>query len=420
MNTKSRMNFDWTKYVGMSDYEIMTLLDRNKAEEARKYKLIAYLYYRKMCKKRELELEEMLTGSRERLVAKYGGPAVERLEDAAWKNMYELRKIENTEKFKKHLFDIEKLGEVGEKLDRLSVDLGMKQEELNAVGFAVLAADDKSVPILEKIIESDEPADDPEIDEFRIASAETMESLLQLYKEGIKEPLATMMKAGLLRCCQNYADCKDKTEAVKWSGVIGDILNDLEQKPELIEMCGFSEHELDLAHGAVVMGEIIKTGMKALEAYQEAALSCEEIGAEKADEYTLAIIKMEMVFADREKQVESILPNADKPVTGSLQSQIGKNVTVEEARNGRVADKVEKLASQIKQTEAFKKIQRTDLFNRVSIFSQNADRRTIFGEGVYELEGYAKSVSQKQTVQKAEKEYESPTPAEKSKCVTLL
>lgn len=383
----SNAHFDWTKYVGMNDVELLEFLDGAELEEVRRRKLISYLYYRTMCKKHELELEEMMERYRESLVQRYGEEAVEYLEEAAVRNRRELDKIGRTEEYTRHLFDMDKLGECGERIHSLADNLNFKNEDVNAVGLAVMASDEASASVVERIIKQDDPLDDPEIHKYRIASAETMANLLKLYKEGHKEPLATMMKAGLLRCCQNFANCKDKTESVKWSGVIGDILDDLEKKPELIELCGFTEQELDAAHGAVVMGEIIKKGMKALNEYQDAALSGRKLTKEQEDEYSLAIIQMEMVFADREKQMEVLGGSTQMRPPSALQNHIGKNVTVEDARKGKVAFEAEKLRSKIRNTKVFKKIQGADMFERASTFSKNSNRRSIYRETINELEG---------------------------------
>lgn len=383
----SNANFDWTKYAGMNDAELIEFLDGAELEEVRRRKLITYIYYRQVREKHELELKELIDEVRKSLVEKYGEEAVEELEEASLQTKRETKSIENTQEYVRHMFDTEKLGEKGKNIEKIAKDIKFTSTDVNAVGMAVLTADEKADPVVEKIINAENPKDDPEIDHYRLASAETMENLLMLYKEGVKEPLAQMMKAGLLRCCQNYANCKNKTESVKWSGVIGDILDDLEKKPELKELCGFTEQELDAAHGAVVIGEIIKNGMKALEEYQDAALSGKDIPREKQEEYSLAIIQMEMVFADREKQMDAFNNFEEKTTPSALQNHIGKNITVERARKGVVAPEVENLKIKIKKTEVFKKIQKADVFTKASVFSKTNDRRNLYRDTIKEIDG---------------------------------
>lgn len=401
-----KKNMDWTDYMDKSDAELMGMLDGDELEEIKRRKMITYMYYRIMYQKREQELKEMwdsIEAYHAELVEKYGRKAVERLEEDAVQTKRDIAKTEKCEEYTRHLFDKEKLGECGERIEKLSKELKLKKEDVNAVGLAVLTSDENAEPIVDRIIKAENPMDDPEIDKYRIASAETMENLLQLYKEGNKEPLAMMMKAGLLKCCQNYADCKDKTEAVKWSGVIGDILDDLEKKPELLDICGFSQQELDTARGAVVMGEIIKKGQKALAEYQDAALSGKPLTRNQEEEYSLSIIQMEMVFADREHHMEAMQGVTEKLPPSTLQNHIGRNVTVENARNGRLADENENLKTQIKKTDVFKKIQNTDIFTRASVFSRNEDRRTVYRETIRELEVRYAEESKKNVQQKEAK-----------------
>lgn len=427
-----RFIYDWFELERLEKAAFNGELDEEMADidiaDLRRNKLIMYKVYQEMIEKR-LETEKdfweavyPIDATRAALIAQYGEEEVlevesdtyeinlaladiERALNRSWEEFedpeteLEVNEEGNIVQNRNSVFELnEEAGQTSApaSLQDIARKYGFTRKQISAIGLAASAAADVSGDYdreegetmehrasinYEKFANRLVNAGDPFNAEFivgihNLASKAIKESLIA-YDNGDPAKLGKLLREGIKKTSEMFADARDPQDATKRAGQLKKMLEILENHPDVAEAANLNEEERSAAYGAVNMGEMIYKGLSALHKMQEAALSMTELPDNLKDSYSQDIFQMQFVLNDRNRQIEVFRDSPGMKLPPSeLQKGIGNNARVLDLKTGKWPKLVTEIRTAIKTTDAYRRMTRSSTFSMAHMMGSRR-RRTI-------------------------------------------
>lgn len=376
---RRRMNkviYDWFELEKLEKAAMEgELLDIDLAE-IRRNKLIMYLCYKERIEKQQAEMRagfwdiiSIVDATRVDLVNRFGEDAVLEVERCAVETAEMIEDIEGSLQATWDMFS-----PPGEEVSKLAMRMNLNDKHIAAIGLAACAAEDVTgnfekepnesasrrasinyEKFANKLINKKDPFSPKFMRSIHNLAAGALSDAMQEYVNGNPAKLGNLLRAGIRKTCEMFADARDPQDAAKRSGQLKEMLDVIEINPKLKQAVGLSPEENNAAYGAVVMGETVYRGLKSLRKLQDAGLSNTELPENIKTECMTDILQMQIVLNDRNKQIEIFkgtqtikLPPSD------MQKTFGSGATIFDVKAGKWPRHVKNMRDSLSGTQRFR------------------------------------------------------------------
>lgn len=267
------------------------------------------------------------------------------------------------------------LGEVTGDVDREPDENPEQRASINYEEFA------------NKLINRKDPFDPRLIVKLHNLAGGALREALKAYEKGDPSKLGRLVKAGIRKTCEMFADARDPKDAAKRSAQLKEMLEVVEVQPKLKEAVNLSPEENNSAYGAVIMGETVTRGLRSLNKLQTAGLANTEVSEKIKTECMTDILQMQIVLNDRNQQIEVFKDTSSLKLPPSdMQRTMGAGASVTDIKKGKWPQHVKNLRTGIARSNSFRTQAKQPMFLIAHQLGSEKRRMTITHSAMLDMQ----------------------------------